>query len=184
VGGARRLTPSVGVHHGGAVPKARTLTSRALAVHDLPPATATFLRDRAAQHDLGDPLAEVTHGLRSDEEITKKRPFGAPRTTSRQVEMLLTPELLIVVDHEADQDRVGFHSLDQLEFTAAPAELLAKVTGMPVDVPDEVMPMTSTPIGGGRRTTRYVRLGTGPDVRAFRQVLRAAVERARPGAGA
>ena len=144
---------------------------------------------------LRDPLPEVTHGLRSDEEKTKKRLFGGPRTTRHTVEMLLTPELLVVTDRDGDEGdhgddeaepaaQVGFHRLDQLDFAAVPAEVLARATGTAVAVPEGLMPVTSTPVGSTRRATRYVPIGTGPDVAAFRAALTAAVERSRHGAGA
>ncbi|MHC1559270.1 hypothetical protein ACR9E3_09945 [Actinomycetospora sp. C-140] len=162
------------------MPTARTITSRAIAADDLTPAAAARVREQAAQHDRGDPLPDVTDGLRVDEEATTTRLFRTPRTTRSEVELLLTPELLVVVDHAADHDEVALHPLRQVEFSAAPAELLAKVTGMPVDVPDDRLPVTSRPLGGERRSTRYVRVGTGPDVTAFRAALTAAVEAARP----
>ena len=143
---------------------------------------------------LRDPLPEVTHGLRSDEEKTKKRLFGRSRTTRHTVDMLLTPELLVVADRDGGADgaddevkpavQVGFHGLDQLDFAAAPAELLARVTGTAMAVPEGLLPVTSTPVGSTRRSTRYVPIGTGPDVAAFRHALMAAVRRSRHGAGA
>jgi hypothetical protein len=162
----------------------RTITSRAVTVPDLPPATAELVRAQAAAQGLAhDPLPDVTHGLRAHEETTKRRLFGT-RTVQRTTDLLLTPELLVLVDHDEPAGvRVGFHRLDQLDFSAAPAELLAKATGMPVDVPRDLLPMTSTPLGDTRRATRYVRVGTGPDVAAFRAALTAAVDRTRPGPG-
>jgi hypothetical protein len=180
------------VHHGDAVAE-RTLTSRTLAVRDLPQHTAAFIRGQGAVRGLSrDPLAEVTHGLRTDEETIKKRLFGAPRTKRRTVEMLLTPDLLIISYRDgSDEDvdpaaQVSFNRLYQLEFSAAPAELLARVTGTAVEaaVPPGLMPVSSTPVGATSRATRYVPVGTGPEVAHFREALMTAVERARRGAGA
>jgi hypothetical protein len=181
---ARSIDPGAPVHHGGAVAQ-RTRTSRAVTVGELAPATAAAVREQAAVHGLGDPLPEVTHALRCDEEKTTKRLFGGPRTTRHTVEALLTPELLIVADRDGDEAdaQVGLHRLDQLDFAAVAAELLARATGTAVAVPDGLMPMTSTPVGSTRRATRYVPVGTGPDVARFREALTAAVERTRHGAG-
>jgi hypothetical protein len=165
----------------------RTRTSRAITVDELAPATAASVREQGARHALGDPLPEVTHGLRSDEVRTRKRLFGGPRTTRHTVELLLTAELLVIADRDGGDEeapaQVGLHPLDQLDFAAVTAELLAAATGTAVDVPEGLMPVTSTPVGSTRRATRYVPVGTGPDVAAFRAALTAAAERSRHGAG-
>ncbi|GAA4893533.1 hypothetical protein [Actinomycetospora straminea] len=166
----------------------RSTTSRAVTVRQLPPATAAFISEQGAVRGLfRDPLPEVTHALRTDEVTTRKRLFGGARTSVRTVEMLLTPDLLIVSyrdgsDGDARPDpaaQVSFHRLGQLEFAPLPSELLERAGHARVAVPDGLMPLTSTPVGSTHRGSRMVPIGTGPDVARFRQALRDAVERTR-----
>ncbi|WP_433786992.1 hypothetical protein ACQPX6_09155 [Actinomycetospora sp. CA-101289] len=167
----------------------RSVTSRAVTVHQLPPHTAALVREQGAVVGLfRDPLPEVTHGLRSDEDTTKKRLFGGARTTRRTIEMLLTPELLIVAYRDGDDAevdpaaQVGFHRLHQLEFSMLPSELMDRARSAGVQVPDDVLPLTSTPVGGHTRGSRTVPMDGGPDAARFREALFAAVERSRRGA--
>lgn len=166
---------------------ARNLTSWAVTVDDLPPATAAFIRRRGAVHGLDrDPLAEVTHGLRVDEE-TMSRQRAGPRSERHTTELLLTPELLIVSYRQGDDDaphvdpaaRVGFHRLDQLEVTVPAVGLQERAPGAAPPPPQGVVSVTSTPLGGARRATRHITAGIGPEVTRFRDELRAAVEQAR-----
>jgi hypothetical protein len=164
----------------------RSVTSRAVTVHQLPPHTAESIREQGAVRGLfRDPLPEVTHGLRSDEDTTKKRLFGGARTTRRTVEMLLTPELLIVSYRDGDDAevdpaaQVSFHRLYQLEFSMLPAELLDRARGAGVQLPNDLLPLTSTPVGGHTRGSRMVPMDGSADSAHFREALFAAVERAR-----
>ncbi|MEJ2865444.1 hypothetical protein [Actinomycetospora flava] len=169
----------------------RTTTSRAIAVGQLPAATAAFIREQGALRGLfRDPLVEVTHALRTDETTTKKRLFGGARTSVRTVEMLLTPDLLVVsyrdgtTDAEDPAAQVSFHRLYQVEFSPLPSELLDRAAGAKLAVPAGLMPLTSTPVGGTHRGSRMVPLGDGPDAARFREALLAATERSRRDAGA
>jgi len=177
------------VRHGDAVAE-RSLTSRAVTVQQLPPHTAAYIREQGAVRGLfRDPLAEVTHGLRTDEQTTKKRLFGGTRTKVRTVEMLLTPELLVVSYRDGGDDdvdpaaQVGFHRLHQLEFSMLPAELLDRARGAPIETPNGLLPLTSTPVGGHSRSTRMVPMDSGPDAARFGDALFTAVDRSRRGTG-
>jgi hypothetical protein len=50
--------------------------------------------------------------------------------------------------------------------------------GSPPPPPKDALTVTSTPLGGARRTTRHVPTGSGPDVTRFREAVLAAQERA------
>ncbi|MEJ2885575.1 hypothetical protein [Actinomycetospora aeridis] len=168
----------------------RSTTSRAIAVGQLPAATAAFISEQGAVRGLfRDPLAEVTHALRTDETTTRRRLFGGAKTSVRTVEMLLTPDLLVVSyrDGTVDEDlaaQVSFHRLNQIEFAPLPSELLDRAAGAKLAVPAGLMPLTSTPVGSTQRGSRMVPLGDGPDAARFREALLAATERTRRGAGA
>ncbi|GAA4928838.1 hypothetical protein EV188_101497 [Actinomycetospora succinea] len=169
----------------------RSTTSRAIAAGQLPAATAAFIREQGAVRGLfRDPLVEVTHALRTDETTTKRRLFGGTRTSVRTVEMLLTPDLLVVSYRDGARDgedpaaQVSFHRLYQIEFAPLPSELLERAGGAKVAVPAGLMPLTSTPVGSTQRGSRMVPLGDGPDAARFREALLAATERCRRGAGA
>lgn len=168
---------------------ARNLTSRAVTGDDVPPAMATFIRRQGTMRGLDrDPLAEVTHGLRVDEETMSRRPVG-PRSERHTTEMLLTPELLIIsyrrgadddAPHVGPDARVSFHRLDQLEVATPTVGLAKRAPGAAPTPPQSVVSVTSTPLGGARRTTRHVAAGISPEATSFRHALRAAIERARP----
>ncbi len=63
-----------------------------------------------------------------------------------------------------------------------PAELLSRARGATVELPNGLLPLTSTPVGGHSRSTRMVPMDGGADAARFREALMGAVERARPGA--
>jgi hypothetical protein len=169
---------------------ARNLTSWTVTVDDVPPATAAFIRRQGTTRGLDrDPLAEVTHGLRVDEETMARRPVG-PRSERHTTEMLLTPELLIIsyrqgadddAPHAGPEARVSFHRLDQLEVATPTVGLARRAPGAASTPPQSVLSVTSTPLGGARRGTRHVAAGIGPEVTSFRAALNAAVDRARTG---
>lgn len=168
----------------------RSLTSRAITPADLTPAVAELIREQGTLHGLvRDPLPEVTHGLRADEDTTKSRLFRSPRTERRTFEMLLTPDLLLIVYRGGDDaviDRsahVNFHRLHQIEFSVLPAQLLARARDASIEIPEGLMSLVSTPVGGTERGSRSVPIGTGTDATLFRDALVAAVERARRGSG-
>jgi hypothetical protein len=168
---------------------ARNLTSWAVTADDVPPAMARFIRHQGTTRGLDrDPLAEVTHGLRVDEETMARRPVG-PRSERHTTEMLLTPELLIIsyrqgvddaAEHVGAEARVTFHRLDQLEVATPTVGLAKRAPGALPTPPQSVVSVTSTPLGGARRSTRHVAAGIGPEVTRFRTALQDAVERARP----
>ncbi len=168
---------------------ARNLTPWAVTADDVPPAMAAFIRHQGTTRGLDrDPLAEVTHGLRVDEETMSRRPVG-PRSERHTTEMLLTPELLIISYHRGVDDdaahvgldaRVSFHRLDQVEVATPTVGLAKRAPGAAPTPPQSVVSVTSTPLGGARRATRHVAAGIGPEVTRFRHALQAAIERARP----
>ena len=168
---------------------ARNLTPRPLAVEELPPAMAAFIRTQAELRGLDrDPLPETTHGLRTDEETLCPRPGGRGLQTERHtVEMLLTHELLIISYREGGDDsgerigptaRVSFHRLAELEVATPPAGMQRRKHGDRPAPPKDALTVTSTPLGTTRRTTRHVPTGSGPDVTRFREAVLAAQERA------
>jgi hypothetical protein len=182
------LTPAPGCSTVTAV-AARNLTPRPLTVEELPPAMAAFIRTQAELRGLDrDPLPETTHGLRSDEETLGPRPGGRGLQTERHtVEMLLTPELLIISYREGGDDggerigptaRVSFHRLAELEVATPPAGMQRRTHGSPPAPPKDALTVTSTPLGATRRTTRHVPTGSGPDVTRFREAVLSAQERA------
>ncbi|PVZ14727.1 hypothetical protein [Actinomycetospora cinnamomea] len=165
---------------------ARNLTSGAVTVDDLPPVTVAFIRRQGTTRGLDrDPLAEVTHGLRVDEETMNRQRVG-PRSQRHTTELLLTPELLIISYRQGSDDaphvdpaaRVGFHRLDQLEVAVPAAGLQKRAPGAAPAA--GVVAVTSTPLGGTRRTTRHVASGIGPEVTRFWDALQTAVARTRP----
>lgn len=167
------------------MPGARNLLTRVVTVDDLPPATAAFIREQAAARGLErDPLPEVTHGLRTDEETLQRQRRG-PSTVRHTWELLLTPELLIVSYREGGDDaavvdpaaKVGFHRLDQLELAAPPAALAAEAPGARASAPKDALTLESTPLGGVRRAARHIPVGTSPEVTRFRAALLTAVQR-------
>lgn len=167
---------------------ARNLTPRPLTVEELPAGTAMFIRTQAQLRGLGrDPLPQTTHGLRTDEETLGPRPGGRGLQTERHtVEMLLTPELLIISYREGGDNgekpaptaRVSFHRLAELEVAIPPTGMQRRTHGSPPAPPKDAMTVTSTPLGTTRRTTRHVPTGSGPDVTRFRDAVLAAQERA------
>ena len=103
--------------------------SHAITVDDLPPSTAEFVRGQGRARGLADPLPAVTHGLRTDEETMNRESRGGPTSDRYVVEMLLTPDLLVISyrDGAVEDDpaaQVSFHRLYQVEFSPLPAELL------------------------------------------------------------
>ncbi|GAA4928904.1 hypothetical protein EV188_101486 [Actinomycetospora succinea] len=157
---------------------ARNLMSHAITVDDLPPSTAEFVRGEGRARGLADVLADVTHGLRTDEETMNRESRGGPTSDRYVVEMLLTPELLIVAHRQSDDAetdpgaRVRFHPLDQLEVTLPTA-------GPRLAMPARSIPVTSTPLGGARRATYQLPIAIDADVDRFREALLQAAQAAR-----
>jgi hypothetical protein len=154
----------------------RSLSSRVIGVHSLPTAIIALIQEQAGVRGLvHDPLPDVTHGLRTDEVTRRARWFGGTRTARRFVELLLTPDLLIVVerapgDGTAPAPRVDFHRLSQLRIGAGPSEP-EHATGTP-EQPG--LALVSTPVGATERAARVVPLDEGPEATRFREALIAA----------
>ena len=156
--------------------------SHAIVVDDLPPSTAEFVRGEGRARGLADPLPAVTHGLRTEEETMNRESRGGPTSQRFVVEMLLTPELLIVAHRQGDDAetdpgaRVRFHRLDQVEI--APGTGSEKAATARLAMPARSIPVTSTPLGGARRATYQLPIAIDPDVQRFRDALTTAAARA------
>lgn len=156
--------------------------SQAITVADLPPSFAALVSGQGRRLGLDDPLPAVTHGLRTDEETMERRSRRGPTSSRHVVEMLLTPELLVVVHRDSDDAetdpgaRVRFHRLDQLEVTDRGSER-ARTARMAM--PTAAIPVTSTPVGGAKRATYQLPIAIDPAVQRFRDALVAAAEAAR-----
>ncbi|MFC5142484.1 hypothetical protein ACFPK1_29960 [Actinomycetospora rhizophila] len=162
---------------------ARNLMSHAITVDDLPPSFAEFVRGQGRARGLDDPLPAVTHGLRTDEETMNRESRGGPTSDRYVVEMLLTPDLLIVAHRQSDDAetdpgaRVRFHRLEQLEVATDTGS--AKAATARLAMPAKSIPVTSTPLGGMKRATYQLPIAIDPDVQRFRDALVAAVDAAR-----
>ncbi|MEJ2865434.1 hypothetical protein [Actinomycetospora flava] len=157
--------------------------SHAIAVGDLPASTAEFVRGQGRARGLADPLAAVTHGLRTEEETMNRESRGGPTSQRFVVEMLLTPELLIVAHRQSDDAdtdpgaRVRFHRLDQVEIATDKGS--EKAVTARLAMPAKSIPLTSRPLGGAKRATYQLPIAIDPDVQRFRDALAQAVEAAR-----
>ena len=136
----------------------RNTSSRVIGVHSLPTAVISLVQEQAEVRGLvRDPLPEVTHAVRTDEVVESGRWFGRSRTRRRTVELLLTPDVLVVTDRDPDREgpdpdaQVTFHRVHQLEVTA-------------VDVPEPGLGLLSTPVGSTERSSRHVPSDGGPEV--------------------
>jgi hypothetical protein len=162
---------------------ARNLMSHAIGVDDLPMSTAEFVRGEGRAKGLADPLPTVTHGLRTEEETMNRESRGGPVSDRHVVEMLLTPELLIVAHRQSDDAetdpgaRVRFHRLDQVEIATDQGS--EKAVQARLAMPAKSIPVTSTPLGGVRRATYQLPIAIDPDVDRFRNALVAAAQAAR-----
>ncbi|MDD7941668.1 hypothetical protein PHK61_24920 [Actinomycetospora lutea] len=160
---------------------ARNLMSHAITVDDLPASTAEFVRGQGRARGLADPLGAVTHGLRTEEETMNRESRGGPTSQRFVVEMLLTPELLIVAHRQSDDAdtdpgaRVRFHRLDQVGLADTGSE---KAVQARLAMPAKSIPVTSTPLGGAKRATYQLPIAIDPDVQRFRDALTAAVAQA------
>lgn len=151
----------------------RNLSSRVIGVHSLPTAVISLVQEQAEVRGLfRDPLPEVTHAVRTDEVVASGRWLGRSRTRRRTVELLLTPDVLVVTDRDPDRDgidpdaQVTFHRVHQLEVTA-------------VDAPETGLSLLSTPVGSTERSARHVPSDGGPEVARFHQAVVDAAERSR-----
>jgi hypothetical protein len=139
----------------------RNTSSRVIGVHSLPTAVISLVQEQAEVRGLvRDPLPEVTHAVRTDEVVEAGRWFGRSRTRRRAVELLLTPDVLVVTDRDPDREgpdpdaQVTFHRVHQLEVTA-------------VEVPEPGLSLLSTPVGSTERSSRHVPSDGGPEVARF-----------------
>jgi len=151
----------------------RNLSSRVIGVHGLPTPTISLIQEQAQVRGLfRDPLPEVTHGLRTDEVIGAGRWFGRGRTRRHAVELLLTPDVLVVSDRDPDHDgldpdaQVTFHRLHQLEVT-------------PTAGGEPGLTLLSTPVGSTERGARAVATDGGPETARFLEALVGAARRCR-----
>ena len=153
---------------------ASAASSRAIGVHSLPTAVISLIQEQAEQRGLvRDPLPEVTHALRSGVVSRSGRGFGR-RARRVATELLLTPDVLVVVDRDPDREgldpdmQLTFHRLHQLEVTATPE-------------PERGVGLLSTPVGSTERSSRVVPTDGGPEAARFHQALVEATERSRRG---
>lgn len=159
---------------------ARNLMSRTITVDDLPPSTAELVRGQARARGVADPLPTVTHGLRTEELTMNRASRGGPTSDRHVVEMLLTPELLVVAHRRSDDAgtdpgaRVRFHALDQVEIATGFGS--AKAATARLAMPAMSIPVTSRPLGAARRATYHLPIAIDPDVQRFRDALEHAVE--------
>jgi hypothetical protein len=151
----------------------RNTSSRVIGVHSLPTAVISLVQEQAEVRGLvRDPLPEVTHAVRTDEVVEAGRWFGRSRTRRRAVELLLTPDVLVVTDRDPDREgpdpdaQVTFHRVHQLEVTA-------------VEVPEPGLSLLSTPVGSTERNSRHVPSDGGPEVARFHGAVLEAAERSR-----
>jgi hypothetical protein len=146
-------------------------SSRVIGVHSLPMAVISLIKDQATQRGLvRDPLPEVTHAVRTDVAASSGRWFGRGRVRHTVTELLLTPDVLVVVDRDPEHDgldpdlQLTFHRLGQLEVTAEA---------------DHGIGLLSTPVGSTERSSRVISSDGGPEITRFRQALAEATERSR-----
>lgn len=151
----------------------RSLSSRVIGVHSLPTTVISLVQEQAEVRGLvRDPLPEVTHAVRTDEVVESRRWSGRSRTRRRTVELLLTPDVLVVTDRDADREgldpdaQVTFHWLHQLEVTS-------------VDAPEQGLSLLSTPVGSTERSSRHVPSDGGPEIARFHGAVVEAAERSR-----
>jgi hypothetical protein len=152
----------------------RNPSSRVIGVHGLPAPVISLIQEQAEVRGLfRDPLPEVTHGLRTDLVSAGKRWFGRGRPRRHAVELLLTPDVLVVCDRDPDSDgidpdtQVTFHRLQQVEVTAGAAD------GAPG------LSLLSTPVGSTERSARAVPTDGGPETARFLEALVDAAQRTR-----
>jgi hypothetical protein len=152
----------------------RNPSSRVIGVHGLPTPVISLIQEQAEVRGLfRDPLPEVTHGLRTDVVSAGGRWFGRGRPRRHAVELLLTPDVLVVCDRDPDSDgidpdtQVAFHRLQQVEVTAAAAD------GAPG------LSLLSTPVGSTERGARVVPTDGGPETARFLEALVDAAQRTR-----
>ncbi|WP_433786451.1 hypothetical protein ACQPX6_07040 [Actinomycetospora sp. CA-101289] len=155
----------------------RNPSSRVIGVHGLPTPVISLIQEQAEVRGLfRDPLPEVTHGLRTDVVSVGSRWFGRSRPRRHAVELLLTPDVLVVCDRDPDSDgmdpdtQVTFHRLQQVEVTAGDAD------GAPG------LSLLSTPVGSTERSCRVVSTDGGPESARFFEALTDAAERSRTAA--
>jgi hypothetical protein len=146
-------------------------SSRVIGVHSLPMAVISLIKDQAVARGLvRDPLPEVTHAVRTDVAAGSGRWFGRGRVRHVVTELLLTPEVLVVVDRDPERDgldpdlQLTFHRLHQLEVTAEPEQGIG---------------LLSTPVGSTERSSRVIPSDGGPETTRFRRALVEAAERSR-----
>ncbi|HSK58711.1 MAG TPA: hypothetical protein VK935_06625 [Actinomycetospora sp.] len=155
----------------------RNPSSRVIGVHGLPTPVISLIQEQAEVRGLfRDPLPDVTHGLRTDVVRAAARRFGRGRPRRHAVELLLTPNVLVVCDRDPDSDgidpdtRVTFHRLQQVEVTATDAD---GATGLN---------LVSTPVGSSERIARVVPTDGGPEAARFLEALADAAQRTRSAA--
>jgi len=155
----------------------RNPSSRVIGVHGLPTPVISLIQEQAEVRGLfRDPLPDVTHGLRTDVVSAAGRRFGRGRTRRHAVELLLTPEVLVVCERDPDSDgidpdiQITFHRLQQVEVTGSEAD---GATGLS---------LLSTPVGSTERSAREVPTDGGPESARFLGALVDAAERTRSAA--
>jgi hypothetical protein len=155
----------------------RNPSSRVIGVHGLPTPVISLVQEQAEVRGLfRDPLPDVTHGLRTDVVSAGGRWFGRSRPRRHAVELLLTPDVLVVCERDPDSDgidpdtQVTFHRLQQVEVTAADADGAAGLS------------LLSTPVGSTERSARVVPTDGGPESARFLEALVDAAQRSRSAA--
>ena len=151
----------------------RSSSSRVIGVHSLRPTTIGMIQEQADVRGLsGDPLPEVVTALRTEQITTTSRWFGGSRETRRTTELLLTPEVLVIVTREgrdatAEASQVAFHLLAAAALTAGAEGGLA---------------LAGAPVGASDAGPWVLPLDDGPESSRFHEALVDALDRARPGA--
>jgi hypothetical protein len=152
----------------------RNPSSRVIGVHGLPTTVISLIQEQAEVRGLfRDPLPDVTHGLRTDVVRAATRRFGRGRLSRHAVELLLTPDVLVVCDRDPDSDgidpgtQVTFHRLQQVEVTAVDADGAAGLS------------LVSTPVGSTERVARVVPTDGGPESARFLEALADVTQRTR-----
>ncbi|CAA9280184.1 MAG: hypothetical protein AVDCRST_MAG54-3540 [uncultured Actinomycetospora sp.] len=152
----------------------RNPSSRVIGVHGLPTPVISMIQEQSEVRGLfRDPLPDVTHGLRTDVVSAGGRWFGRGRPRRHAVELLLTPDVLVVCDRDPDSDgidpdtQITFHRLQQVEVTTADAD---GATGLS---------LLSTPVGSTERSGRVVPTDGGPESARFLEALVEAAQRTR-----
>jgi hypothetical protein len=146
-------------------------SARVIGVHSLPMAVISLIKDQASARGLvRDPLPEVTHAVRVDVTASAGRWFGRGRVRHTVTELLLTPEVLVVIDRDPERDgldpglQLAFHRLHQLEVTTEPEHGIG---------------LLGAPVGSTERSSRVIPSDGGPETTRFRQALVEATERSR-----